>query len=162
MQTPRIFLCYAPRAGLRGAVAYIASGNDVYGWYAGPGPSGAESAYFALADYYTKRPTRALFVPDADLHTPWADEATCHELARMQEMFSREWLFRRDDPGAERELARYREAELAAGDIGIRYERIARLSKMHANWTFYSPGFERGVLKALARRWPLDFQGLAA
>jgi len=25
------------------------------------------------------------------------------------------------------------------------------------NWTFYSGGFEHGVLRQLARRWPLEY-----
>ena len=39
--------------------------------------------------------------------------------------------------------ASYAKAELATGEV---------------NWTYYSPHFERGVLRHLARRWPLEYR----
>jgi hypothetical protein len=65
--------------------------------------------------------------------TAWAlDEARRHEFARMQARVSEEWL---------------REPEC-----------LERLSRAHRIWTFYSPGFERPVLKHLARHWPLAYR----
>jgi len=156
---PRVFLAYAPRGvGLRCAVAYLASHRDAYGWFAGARNSGLASAYFVLEDFYTPRETRYIAADDADLHSRWIeDEARCHELARMQEAFRREWLAYRSDADAGKQLEAYAEAELAAGPLPIRFERLNKLSKLHPNWTYYSHDFERGVLTHLARHWPLDY-----
>ena len=92
------------------------------------------------------------------MHANWAlDEARRHELAQMQEMFVREWLVYRDDPRAAVQREAYAEAELAAGEVMLRFDRLAKLSKLQPNWTFYSPGFERSVLRHLAKRWPLEY-----
>lgn len=162
MRTPDIFIAYAPRgAGLRCAVAYLAAERDAYGWFAGPRlDATVASAFFVLEDFYTSRETRYEAVAQADLHTAWAlDEARRHELARMQEAFAHEWLLYRDDPRAARELASYARAELAVGEVNLRFERIARLSVLQPNWTYYSPGCERSVLRHLAKRWPLEYRG---
>ena len=160
MRTPNVFLAYAPRgAGLRCALAYLASERDVYGWFIGLRPDATRaSAFFLLEDFYSNRMTRYEAVDEANLHSAWVlDEARRHELARMQETFSREWLFYRDDARAAAELQAYAEAELAAGEAGIRFERLAKFSKLQPNWTFYSPGFEQPVLHFLARHWPLEY-----
>ena len=161
MQTPRIFIAYAPRAGLRCALAYLSSRHDAYGWFTGPSADATlASAYFVLDEYYTPRETRYIEVPPGELHAGAIDdEARCHELARLQDAVAHEWLFYRGDPGAERELALYAAAELACGgDVNLRFERLNRLSKGQANWTFYTPAFEHGVLETLSRRWPLDYR----
>jgi hypothetical protein len=162
MRNPEIFIAYAPRgAGLRCALAYIASGRDVYGWYTGPRLDGSVAArYFLAEDFYANRPARDSAVDHADLHTRWAlDEARRHELARVQEAFAREWLVYRDDPRAARELASYGRAELAVGEVNLRFERIADLSTLQPNWTYYSPRFERSVLRHLSKGWPLEYDG---
>jgi hypothetical protein len=162
MQTPSIFIAYAPRgAGLRCALAYLESKRDVYGWYTGPRADGGVAAqYFLSEDFHTMRPARDEFVDHAELHSRWAlDEPRRHELARMQEAFAHEWLLYRDDPRAARELASYARAELAAGEVNLRFERIAKLSVLQPNWTYYSPGCERSVLRHLAKRWPLEYRG---
>ncbi len=161
MHTPQIFLCYAPRAGLRCALAYVSGERDVHGWFTGPGKGGGglESRYFVLEDFHTPRETRYVAVPDSELHSKWSrDEAMCHELAQLQETFAREWLFYRADPQAADELERYARAELAVGDVGVRFERLNRLSKSQAEWTHYSRDFEHGVLKCLSGHWPLDYR----
>lgn len=161
MKTPNLFIAYAPRgAGLRCAIAYLASERDVYGWYTGPRDDTSVAAqYFLLEDFYTNRPARDAVVNQADLHSTWAlDEARRHELARMQELFVREWLFYPDDPRAAAEFRSYAKAELAVGEVNLRFERIARLSTLQPNWTYYSPRFERPVLRHLARRWPLEYR----
>lgn len=157
---PRIFVAYAPRgAGLRCALAYFPAGRDAWGWFAGSRAAGVESAYFLLESFYTPAETRYLAVPDDDLHSKWtADEARCHQLAQMQEAFRREWLFSRSDAEAGVQLAAYADAELAAGELNLRFERLVRLSKLQPNWTYFSPGFERGVLKSVAKHWPLDYE----
>jgi hypothetical protein len=161
VRTPNIFIAYAPRgAGLRCALAYLASERDVYGWYTGPRDDTSFAAqYFLMEDFYTKRPARDAAVDQAELHSAWAlDEARRHELARMQEAFAREWLVYRDEPRAVAELEAYADAELAAGEVLLRFERLAKLSTLQPNWTYYSPHFERSVLRHLAKRWPLEYR----
>lgn len=160
MQTPNVFVAYAPRGpGLRCAVAYLASERDVYGWFAGPrDDTSIASCFFLLEDFYTNRASRYEAVDQAELHAVWSlDEARRHELARMQEAFAREWLFYRDDPRAAAELQAYAEAELAAGELNVCFERLPKFSTLQPNWTFYSPRFERSVLRHLAKRWPLEY-----
>jgi hypothetical protein len=161
MNTPHVFVSYAPRgAGLRCATAYLAGERDVYGWYTGPGDDTRFTAgFFLIEDFYTLRPAHYEAVEHGELHSRWAlDEARRHELARMQEAFAREWLVYRDDPHAAAELAAYAEAELAAGEVNLRFQRLAKLSTLQPSWTYYSPGFERAVLRFLAKRWPLEYR----
>jgi len=159
MRTPRVFICYAPRAGLRCALAYLAGERDAYGWFVGRGEGGFESAYFVLEDFYTPSETRYVAVPESDLHTKWTrDEARCHELAELQEAFRREWLFYGSDEDAAPELGEYARSELASGEVNVRFERLNRLSKEQANWTYYSRDCEHAVLKFLGAHWPLDYR----
>jgi hypothetical protein len=161
VRTPNVFLAYAPRGiGLRCALAYLAAGRDACGWFVGPrGDALTVSAFFLLEDFYSNRETRYESVEEAKLHSAWGlAEDRRHELARMQETVSREWLFFRDDPRAAAELRAYAEAELAAGEVNIRFERLAKLSTLQPNWTFYSAGFERPVLHLLAKHWPLEYR----
>ena len=161
MKTPNLFIAYAPRgAGLRCALAYLGAERDVYGWYTGPRADGELAAdFFLIEDFYTNRPTRHSSADMGALHSRWAlDEDRRHELARMQEAFAHEWLVY---PGAARapaELEAYAEAELAAGRLLLRSERLTRLSTLQPNWTYYSPHFERSVLRHLAKRWPLEYR----
>lgn len=161
MKATNIFIAYTPRgAGLRCALAYLASRRDVYGWYTGLRDDTSLAAqYFLVEDFYTTRPPRYAAVDHAELHSAWPlDEARRHELARMQEAFAREWLVYRDDPRAVAQLEAYAEAELAAGEVLLPFERLARLSTLQPNWTYYSPHFERSVLRYLAKRWPLEYR----
>lgn len=161
MQTPNVFLAYAPRGpGLCCAVACLSSGRDVYGWFTGlRQDTSLASAFFVLEDFYANAPTRYEAVAPADLHSPWLlDEARRHELARLQEAFAREWLVYRDDPRAAAELQAYAEGELAAGELNVRFERLARFSTVHSTWTCYSEHFDHRVLEKLASRWPLEYR----
>lgn len=159
MRNPQTFLCYAPRAGLRCALVYLAGDRNAYGWFTGPGEARLESAYFLLEDYYTSRETRYQAVADGDLHSKWtSDEAMCHELAQLQEAFRREWLFYRADPHAAAQLDHYAQSELAIGDVNVKFELLNRFSKAQADWTHYSHDFEHGVLKFLGKHWPLDYR----
>lgn len=152
-------LCYAPRAGLRCALAYLAGERHAYGWFTGPGEGHLESAYFVLEDFYTPLETRYVAVADTDLHAKWTrDEAMCHELAQLQETFTREWLFYRTDPQAAAQLEQYALAELALGDVNVQFERLNRFSRDQALWSHYSHDFEHGVLKCLSKNWPLDYR----
>jgi len=160
MNTPNVFLAYAPRgAGLRCAVAYLASGRDAYGWFTGPRLDlVVASRYFLLEDFYSAGPVRYEEVDVSELHSGWSlSEPRRHELARLQATFAREWLCYRADVWAASDFGAYARAELAAGDVAVRFGRLAVFSKLQPNWTFYSRGFEHGVLRQLARRWPLEY-----
>ena len=157
MRDPEVFLAYAPRgAGLRCALACLADGRDVYGWFTGLRDDGSRvSAYFLLSGFYLNAPTRYEAVDAADLHAEWSlDEDRRHQLAHMQDAFAREWL----TSGDAAEARAYAEAELALSEVNVRYARLAKFAKDQPNWTYYSPRFERAVLNALAKRWPLDYQ----
>lgn len=161
MHTPNVFLAYAPRGpGLRCALAYLKDGRDVYGWFTGLRADGTvASAYFLLEGFYANAPVGYEAVDEADLHSAWPlGEERRHEVARMREALGREWLVRRDDPAAARELQAYDEAELGVGEVLVRFERLSKFSTLRPTWTYYSSGFERPVLNSLARRWPLDYQ----
>jgi hypothetical protein len=149
MQTPNVFLAYVPRgAGLRCAVAYLRSGRDACGWFAGPCLDlSVASRYFVLERFYSAAPAGYELL----------DQPNRHEIACMQEAFAREWLCYRSDPWAAADFAAYARAELAAGEFSVRFARLAVFSKLQPNWTYYSPGFEYGVLRHLARRWPLNY-----
>ena len=156
MRDPEVFLAYAPRGpGLRCAVAYLEDGRDVYGWFTGLRADALPaSRYFLLEGLYANAPTRYEAVEPGDLHSGWAlGEARRHELARMQDAFAREWLSSAD----EAQTKAYDAAELAVSELNVRFERLGRFSKLQPTWTHYSPGFERAVLNALAKRWPLDY-----
>jgi hypothetical protein len=160
MRSPEIYIAYAPRgAGLRCALAYLEEGRDVYGWFTGPRHDTSVAAcYFLFEDFHANAAARYEAVDQSELHSRWSlGEARRHELAGMQEAFAHEWLFHRGDARAASELAAYAEAELAAGEINLRFARLAKLSKAQPNWTYYSAHFERSVLRHLTGRWPLEY-----
>ena len=160
MDTPNVFIAYAPRGvGLRCAVAYLASGRDAYGWFTGPRLDlTVASRCFLLEDFYSAGPVRHDEVDLADLHSGWSlGETRRHDLARLQEKFAREWLCYRADAWAAADFDAYARAELAAGEVSVRFGRLAVFSRLQPNWTFYSRNFEHAVLRHLARRWPLEY-----
>jgi hypothetical protein len=161
MRNANLFLAYAPRgSGLRCAIAYLAEAADAYGWFTGPrDDTRVASAFFVFEGLYRAGAARYEAVAPEALHSDWLlAEPRRHELARLQERFAREWLFYRDDPRAAKELQAYADAELACGEVNVRFARLAKLDKRQPNWTFYSPGFERTVLRRLAKRWPLEYR----
>lgn len=161
MREPQVFIAYAPRgAGLRCALAYLEDASDVYGWFAGPRHDASVAAcYFLLENFHATVRMRYEEVEQSALHSAWSlCEERRHELAALQDTFMREWLFYRDEPRAQAQLLAYGEAELAAAEINLRFERLRRLSKLQPNWTYFSPRFERGVLRALTSYWPLEYR----
>ena len=161
MRNANLFFAYAPRgSGLRCAVVYLADHADVYGWFTGPRQdTSVASQYFLLEGLYTAAAARYEAVAPEALHSRWLlDEPRRHQLARLQDSFAREWLFYRDDARAMKELEAYAEAELACGEVGVRFGKLAKFDTQQPNWTFYSPGFERTVLRHLAKRWPLEYR----
>lgn len=160
-KNPAVFLAYAPRGpGLLCALACFSEGDDVYGWFVGPRQEGAcASRYFLLEDFHANAPTRYHAVEDAELHAAWPlGEARRHRLAAMQAAFAREWLVFRDDARFAAELLAYDEAGYAAGEVNVRFARLAKLDTAGEAWTFRSQGFEPMVLRHLARSWPLLYR----
>ena len=161
MSQGRVFLAYAPRGiGLRCALAYLASERDVYGWFTGPTDGARASLYFVIEDFYAIRgQPRYVAAQTLDLHAGWIlDQRRCQELASLQEAFAAEWLLYREDPGAVGDLGAYRHAQLAAGDVNVRFAKLGEFSKQQPNWTYCSKDFERPVLNYLAKRWPLEYR----
>lgn len=161
--TPQLFLAYAPRGiGLRCALFYFAAGDDLWGWFTGPRGVALVSDYFRAAGFHAAGEPRYVSVDIAGLHLGWADPAICGELERLQDQFRRDWLFSRSMKDAPAELAAYEGAGLASGEINLRYERLARLARSPADWTYSSADFEPAVLAWLAARWPLDYRPASA
>jgi hypothetical protein len=136
VQTPRIFVAYSPARGLRCAVAYLESEHDAYGWAIGRRHDGSyTSSYFLLQDVFANAPERYEAVED--VHSAWSlDEARRHELARMQEAFSREWL------------------TLGEGAVTVRSERRGKLVR----GAYYSQGFEGVILNHLSKHLPFEYR----
>ena len=156
MRDPEVFLAYAPRGpGLRCALCYAAGERDIFGWFTGLDPQASlVSRYFLMEGFFRSAPTRYDAVAPEELHSDWPlDERRRHDAARMQEAFAHEWLA----SGVEADIREYDAAELAVGKINVRYARLAKFSKLQPTWTYYSAGFQRAVLNALAKRWPLDY-----
>jgi hypothetical protein len=161
MRAPELHFAYAPRGGgLLCALAYLDSERDVYGWFTGLHAGGRIAGYYFLLEaYHGPGAVRYEAVPAQDLHSGWSlEEARRHELARLEEAVVREWLFARDDPAAAADVLAYEKAELALGELGVRYRRLARFHTAAALWTWYTPAFQRSVLRQLARRWPLEYR----
>lgn len=158
MPVPEIFVAYAPRgAGLRCALAYLEDARDVYGWFAGPRDDASVAAcYFVLDDF--RAAVRIRYCEFAQSALRSLAEPRRRELAAMQEEFANEWLFYRNEARAYGELLAYCEAELAAGELNLRFEKLAVLSKRQPNWTYSSRQFDRRVLRALSRYWPLEYR----
>jgi hypothetical protein len=175
MNTPSVFLAYAPRgAGLLCAVAWFSRGDNVFGWWGGARAADFTSGYFLAESFYAGGGTRLLATEGNDLYGGWTRDYThrqpplaepvsveddlCHELERLQFQFSHEWLVFAHDPEAAAEAAAYRDAELAGGAVLIRHRRLNKFLRDDAVWTFGSPSLDRNLLDYLSRRWPLDYR----
>jgi hypothetical protein len=175
MNTPSVFLTYAPRgAGLLCAVAWYTRDADAFGWWCGARGAEFSCAYFLLENFYAGGGTRLLATEGNDLYGGWTrdythrrppleepvpvEDALCHELERLQFQFSHEWLVYADDPDAVAEAAAYREAELAGGPVLIRHRRLNKFDHDDAVWTYGSASVDRNLLDYLSRRWPLDYR----
>ncbi len=173
--TPQVHLAYVPRGvALACALVYLKKDPDLYGWWIGAADSTMSAAYFKLEAFYSAARTMLYVTEGSDLYGGWRFDLTsgtarpidpipvepelAHELERTQDAFSAEWLTFADDPGAEREHLRYREAELAFGpEVNLRFQRLNKLDRGDPVWRHYSRAFERAVLDFLGPRWPLDY-----
>lgn len=177
MSEARAFLAYSPRGvGVECALVYAKEGKDAFGWFTGPREGRLASAHFLLEGFYAVSEPAFLAAEGVDPYAGWThdysgtggaavldppqriDDGLCHALVRLQDAFVHEWLVYRGDEAAAAEFARYDEAELAVGEVNIRYSRLNKLSRLQATWTYYSPECEHAVLAYLMRRWPLDYR----
>jgi hypothetical protein len=174
MKNPEIHLAYAPQgAGLECAMFYLRRDPHVYGWWIGARGVETAAAYFLLENYHTTGRYALYASRGSDLGGGWqwelkpdrtveieslaVDSSVMHELQQVQDMFASEWLSFPGSARAEQDARAYRTAELAHGEVNLRFERLNKLDKGGAVWTYYSRGFEAGVLKYIERRWPLDY-----
>lgn len=178
MLTPRIFIAYTPRgAGLLGAAAWLEEERDVHGWFVGAIGYEARAAYFKLANFFSTEPTLFYATDADDLYAGWkfdyssgkkgqaleppikVNDATCHQLAQLQEAFRNEWLFYADDPASAHESERYRELSLPVQKVNVKAAKLNKLARHDVIWTYYSHAAERVVVDYLLQHWPLDYQG---
>lgn len=174
---PQHFVAYAPRGlGLLCALVYAVRADDVCGWWAGPVNGVYQTAFFLLEEYFSREDHAFYATKGGDLYGGWVydyqaeppeldtpvvvDDALCHELERMQFVFAQEWLTFAGDADAERENARYHEAELAHDLINVKFHRLNKLSKDEAVWTCRSAGADPNIIRRLMRQWPLDCRDL--
>lgn|SRR5574340_476233 len=173
--TPQTFLAFAPRgAGLLCAMFYFEEKRDVFGWFVGAVDSQEAAAFFQLENFYTPQVTGFFATQGNDLQGGWrfdyarrdarldkplpVPQERVPELDRLQDAFDNEWLFFRDDPGAERQVAAYRDMELPLGAVNIKPQRLNKLEKGAALWKYRSHDFDSNVLDYVMPRWPLDFR----
>lgn len=129
MQAPNLFIAHEPAVGLRCAVAYLRSGEDAYGWFTGPRRDGTvASCYFLLERFFANAPDCYEAVDEGDLHSAWPLD----------------------------EARRHELARMQASFAGEWLQDRERLDRLQRTW--YSSGFERPVLKHLARHWPLAYR----
>jgi len=173
--TPECFIAYAPRGGLLCAVAYLARGDDLCGWWIGR-DAGAEhrSAYFLIERYYTGREGAFFATLDNDVRGGWrmdfkaavpllhkpisVDDSLIHELQHMQMSFAREWLVYAGDVQAAAEEQYYEQAELAMGGVAVKHRQFGKFDKTQPTWRYFSHGCDGNVLARLMREWPLVYK----
>jgi hypothetical protein len=173
MTTPQVHLAYAPRGvGLVHAVVYLAADPDVYGWWIGAAGSEISTAYFRLEGFHSFSGTTLYTTEGSDLYGGWrfnltsghsepvdpipVDPDLAHKLEQVQDAFAAEWLVFETDRDAKREAEAYHEAEIAHGQVNIRFAKLNKFDKHGPIWRYYSRDFQAEVADFLARRWPLD------
>jgi hypothetical protein len=157
---PQVFFAYAPYdVGLRCALFYVATGDDLWGWFTGPQSGRLVADYFQLADFHSPREPRYVAVDVAGLHSGWTkDAAMCDELERLRDDFARDWLLYRSTAGAAARLVPYERAGLRTHELNLRFDRLGKLTRMHPDWIYCTAAFEPAAVTSLARYWPLDYR----
>jgi hypothetical protein len=173
--TPECFIAYASRGGLLCAVTYLARGSDLCGWWIGR-DEGAEyrPAYFLFERYYTGHESAFFVTLDNDLRGGWCmdynaavpvldkpigvDDALVHELQHAQWSFAREWLVYAADVHAAAEAKYYAQAELAMGEVAVKYRQLGKFDKTQPTWRYFSHACDGNVLTRLMRKWPLVYK----
>jgi len=171
------YLATAPRAaGVVSALFYAVLGENACGWYTGSGEFGITSAFFALEQYYATQPTVYCRSASGDLRGAWIvetapittdircplDEPVCHELARLQSEFVREWIWYAGEPGNGEESEAYRKLGLSPRPINIRASQLQRFDRSRAAWVYMTPGTDLNLVLAVKKHWLSDSGKLRA
>jgi len=165
------YLAFVPRgAGVAGALFYVTTGNDVYGWYTGASSYTYPAAFFALENFYSTHATVFSRSVENDIYGPWVvdyspvitdirspvPEPLDHELERLQGAFAREWLFY---PHDREEVEKYEGLGLPVHAVNIRARQLHRFAQDQPAWTYATPGTDLNVVSWLKGVWPLDDRG---
>jgi hypothetical protein len=148
--------------------------NKVYGWYTGAQASEFPASFFMLERFYSRHATAFYRTHVSDVYADWflefppieqqldrpvpVPEAICHELEHLQFVFAQEWLFYRDDPQRGQEVAIYHDTGLPVQSVNIKSQRLNKLNKDAAVWTYSMQGFDLNVLDHLSGNWQLDYK----
>jgi hypothetical protein len=171
---PEAYLAYAPRgAGLQCAVTYFIEGDDVYGWWIGFKDYAYPSAFFKLEDFFADADTAFYATEGSDVYGGWRyqytrrhpqldkpvpiDDDICHQLDQLQDAFTNEWLWLREDADSAVESAAYARDELAVEQVNLKHRKLGKLKKDGPVWTYESHGLDLHILEYLSARWPLDY-----
>jgi hypothetical protein len=173
MIEPVTYFAYVPRgAGVLCALFYYVAGNNLFGWYTGSAEGEYPQIFFMLENFYSTQQTYFYRSLEDDVYGKWVrqtDEGTipanpvglvpdaaCHELERLQSLFTGEWLFYADDAAEADEFAAYREQGLPVQAINIRHRKLNKLDQRDLIWTYAAPAVDMNVISYLQRHWPLD------
>lgn len=171
-------LGFAPRGvGLLYALLWFEQGPDILGWFIGDCSGEPHAAYFVLQSYYQAGRPQFLRTLRDEVYGPWVEatpsgdaprpqpaavpEPVCHELQRLQQQFTRHWLFFADDPDSAAAAQALRERELAVRRVNVRPDRLGKFRLGAAVWRYDAPGADLHVLERLSRLWPLDYRANA-
>lgn len=167
----KTYISYSPvKLGSVFAVFYFESGNDIYGWHIEARSHYFSAAFFMMDHFYASQPSSLYRSIEDDVYGPWTidypptkdfmrcpmPESIGHELERMQSEFIEEWLFFKNDPGIDSELAAYAEHDLPLHTVGIKTKRLHRLDKRYATWTHVTPGVNLNIVELLRKYWRLS------
>jgi hypothetical protein len=170
------YLATAPQAaGVVSALFYAEMGENVCGWFTGA-DVGAGSAFFSLEHYYSTQQTICCRSAGNDLRGGWIvasapittdircplGEPVCHELARLQFEFGREWLWYPGEPGSVLEAEAYRKAGLPPRAINVRASELNRFDRSRTPWVYLSPGTDLNIVLSVKKHWLSDSGRLRA
>lgn len=171
------YLATTPRAGGVGSALFYAElGENVCGWFTGTVDGSVDRAYFALEHYYSTHETIYCRSVGNDLRGGWIvatapiatdircplTEPVCHELARLQFEFVREWLWYPGDPDAAGEAEACRKLGLVPRAINIRASQLNRFDRSRMPWVYTSPGTDLNVVLSVKKLWLSDSGKLRA
>ena len=174
MIEPHVYLAFAPRGpGVMCALLYVEVKDSVYGWYVGAHGAEFVSQFFILEDYYSQAKTRLYLSVEDDVYGPWIQreaaldipigrpaplpEELTHELERAQDAFIHEWLFYAEEVAVAVHASAYAAHDLPVQAVNIRADRLNKLDAGDVVWTYASPGCNLNMVRALSKRWPLDY-----
>jgi hypothetical protein len=175
MAEPVIYLAYSPRGpGLMCALFYLNNGgNSVHGWFTGAQGNDFPARFFMLENFYSQLDTQFYASIQDDVYSGWVREYPrpvmelekegplpmnyCHELEKIQSMFSHEWLFYESETGRENEIDVYRKMELAVKTVNVKTRKLNKFDTSDVVWTYTGPGVDLGVVQYLRKHWQLDY-----